>query len=133
MLKLINIRAQAGISSYMAPVEEFNHDIGLNLDALLIDNPTASYIALAVGDSMTGLFIFTGDLLIIARDVEVKNGDIIVCDLNGEFLCKQIDKPNNRLLSAAKDFEAYILKPTDNFQVEGVVVRSVLLPPIQAA
>ena len=126
MLKLINTRAQAGISNYVAPIEECSH-LGLNLDELLIDNPTATFIGIADGESMTGLGIYSGDLLIIARDTDVKNNDIIVADLNGEFICKQVDKKNGRLLAAAKGFEPYTLKAGDSFQVEGVVVRSIRL------
>lgn len=126
MLKLINIRAQAGVSSYIAPATECS-DLGLNLDELLIDDPNSSYIAIADGKSMTGLGIFSGDILVVTRDIDVKDGDIIVCDLNGEFLCKQVDKNNGRLLSAGKGSEPYTLKPGDQFQIEGVVVRSVRL------
>ena len=124
MLKLINTRAQAGISGYITPAADCS-DLGLNLDELVIDDPTSTYIA--DGKSMTGLGIFSGDLLIVTRDVEVKDRNIIICDLNGEFLCKQVDKKNGRLLSAAKGFEPYTLKPGDDFLVEGVVVRSIRL------
>ena len=126
MLKLINIRVQAGISSYLAPIEECS-DLGLNLDALLIDDPIATYIGIADGESMTGLGIYSGDLLIISREVRAKDRDIIVADLNGVFVCKQVDKKNGRLLPAARGFKPYTLKAGDHFQIEGVVVRSVRL------
>ena len=136
MLKLINTRVQAGISSYLAPATECS-DLGVNLDGLLIDDPTSTYVAIADGESMTGLGIFSGDLLLVARDSDLKDNDIIVADLNGQFVCKQIDKKSGRLLSAAKGFEPYTLKPGDHFHIEGVVVRSVRLHrainPIQAA
>jgi DNA polymerase V len=48
-------------------------------------------IAVADGESMEGLGFFSGDLLLMTRDIDVKNPDVIVCDLNGEFLCKQVE------------------------------------------
>ncbi|OUS38538.1 DNA polymerase V ['Osedax' symbiont bacterium Rs2_46_30_T18] len=126
MLRLINIRAQAGISAYIAAAAECS-SLGLNLDELLIDDPTSTYIGIADGQSMTGLGIYSGDILLITRATEVKHNDIIVCDLNGEFLCKQVDRKGGRLMSAAKGYEPYTLRPGDDFQVEGVVVRSIRL------
>ncbi len=126
MLKLINISAQAGISSYLAPIEECS-DLGLNLDALLIDDPIGTYIGIADGESMTDLGIYSGDLLIISRETRAIDKDIIVADLNGVFVCKQVDKKNGILLPAAKGFKPYTLKAGDHFQVEGVVVRSIRL------
>lgn len=126
MLKLINTRVQAGISAYIAPATDCS-ELGLNLQDLLIDDPVSTYMAIADGESMTGLGIYSGDLLLVTRDTDLKDNDIIVADLNGEFVCKQIDKKGGRLLSAAKGFMPYTLKPGDQFHVEGVVVRSIRL------
>ena len=39
---------------------------------------------------MTGDGIFSGDLLIVSKAVEVRNGDIIAVILNGDFVCNEI-------------------------------------------
>jgi DNA polymerase V len=71
--------------------------------------------------------IYSGDLLIISRAEKVKNNDIVVANLNGVFVVKRVDKPNRRLLSAAKGYAPYSLQEGDVFQIEGVVTRSIRL------
>jgi DNA polymerase V len=71
--------------------------------------------------------IHSGDLLLISRAEEVKNNDIIVANLNGVFVVKQVDKPNKQLLAAAKGYAPYVLNSGDEFQIEGVVTRSIRL------
>lgn len=126
MLKFIPIKAQAGLSGFESPASDYQM-LGLSLDKLLIEHPSATYIGLASGESMTDAGIFDGDLLIIDRSVTTSNGDVIVANLNGVFVCKQIDKNNQRLLSSAKGYQAYHLQESDEFQVEGVVIRSIRL------
>lgn len=126
MLKFIPIKAQAGITGFESPATDYQM-LGLSLDKLLIEHPSATYIGLASGESMREAGIFDGDLLIIDRSVTSTNGDVIVANLNGVFVCKHIDKRNQRLLSCANGHQAYNIKEGDDFQIEGVVVRSIRL------
>jgi DNA polymerase V len=57
----------------------------------------------------------------------VKDGDVIVACLNGVFVVKIVDKENNSLLPAARDYAHYKLQPGDEFQIEGVVTQSIRL------
>ena len=124
MLKFIPLIAQAGITGIESSAVEYLES-DLDLTQLLIDNPSATYIGYADGDSMTGDGIFSGDLLIISRAEKPKDQDIIVANLNGVFVCKKIDKTNSRLISSAPGFKPYYLQEGDEFQVEGVVIRSI--------
>lgn len=126
MLKFIPLKAQAGFTGFESPSAEYIQK-DLNLDQLLIDHPTATYIGYAEGESMVDVGIYSGDLLLISRAVEVKNNDIIVANLNGVFVVKQVDKPNRRLLAAANGYPPYTLNSADEFQIEGVVTRSIRL------
>lgn len=126
MLKFIPIVAEAGITGFESPAAEYTQ-MDLDLTQLLIDHPTATFIGYARGESMVDAGIHSGDLLIISRAESVKNNDIIVANLNGVFVVKRVDKLNKRLLSAAKGYSPYALKSGDEFQVEGVVTRSVRL------
>ena len=128
MLKFIPLKAQAGFTGFESPSAEYTQlDLDLDLGQLLIDHPTATYIGYAEGQSMVDAGIYSGDLLIISRAEKVKNNDIVVANLNGVFVVKRVDKPNRRLLSAAKGYEPYSLQSGDEFQIEGVVTRSIRL------
>lgn len=126
MLKFIPIIAQAGISGFESPAAEYT-ELGLDLDAILIEDPTATYIGLAKGLSMRGVGIFDGDLLIVSRAAKSRKGDVIVANLNGEFVCKEIDPDKRLLLSASDQHKPYYVSEGDVFQIEGVVTRSIRL------
>ncbi len=124
MLRIITTRAQCGMVGFESPAAEYK-ELGLNLTELLIQHPEATYLCFAEGDSMTGDGIFSGDLLIISEAVEVKNGDIIVANLNGDFVCKKIDTKHQRLISSGKGYSTYQIREGEDFLVKGVVISSV--------
>ncbi|MFT5756330.1 MAG: DNA polymerase V [Alteromonadaceae bacterium] len=125
-MKVIPIFAEAGISGFESPAAEYK-ELGLSLDQLLIKHPNATFIGQANGESMQGVGIFDGDLLIVDRSLTAKNGDIIVANYNGCFVCKLIDKTQALLLSASSKHPPVHIKPEDEFQLEGIVTRSIRL------
>ena len=126
MLKVVPIKAQAGLVGFESPAKEYT-ELGLELDALLIDKPSATFIALAQGHSMIRDGIFDGDLLIISRAEPITDMCICVANLNGVFICKRVDKRNRCLVAGSDDIAPYFLKEGDEFQIEGVVIRSIRL------
>ena len=64
----------------------------IDLNNLLIENPSATYYVRVNGDSMLGAGIANGDLLIVDRSIEVTNNCIVVAHLDGEFTVKRIKK-----------------------------------------
>ncbi|MCH1414166.1 MAG: S24 family peptidase [Glaciecola sp.] len=124
MLQVIPLAAQAGIAGFESPAAEYKQ-LGLDLDELLIEHPTATFIGLAKGDSMVGYGIFDGDLLLVDRAAHRSSLDIVVANLNGVFVCKLFDRKALVLLSAGDDHAPYVLGPGDIFDEEGIVVRSV--------
>jgi DNA polymerase V len=126
IMKLIPIYIEAGIYGFESPAAEYK-ELGLSLDQLLISHPNATFIGQASGESMMEVGIFDGDLLIVDRSLTIKDGDIIVANFNGCFVCKIIDKLQGRLLSASKDHSPVKISAEDDFQVEGIVTRSIRL------
>ncbi|MAJ68869.1 MAG: S24 family peptidase [Alteromonadaceae bacterium TMED7] len=124
MLQVIPVAAQAGISGFESPAAEYKQ-LALDLDELLIEHPTATFIGQAQGDSMTGVGIFDGDLLIVDRAAHPTSLDVIVANLKGNFVCKLYDRKAQVLLSPGLDDKSYALGDSDLFEVEGIVVRSV--------
>jgi DNA polymerase V len=62
----------------------------LDINRYLIDNPTATFFVRAVGDSMSGAHIATGDILVVDRSVEPRHGMIVVAALMGELVVKRL-------------------------------------------
>ncbi|GIU52858.1 DNA polymerase V [Shewanella sairae] len=113
-----------GITGFGSPAAEYRQ-LPLSLDELLIEHPSATFLGYAAGQSMQGVGIFDGDILIVDRHVTAQNGDIVVAILNGEFICKTIDTDNHALLSNPVEDEPCKIHEFDDFVIEGVVVRSI--------
>ncbi|GAB56847.1 protein impA [Glaciecola punicea ACAM 611] len=125
-MKISRQTIQAGITGFESPANEYI-DVALSLDELLIQRNSATFIGQARGHSMTGFGIFNGDLLIVDRAAPRSNFDIVVATLNGEFICKSIDRENRMLISACPERKIYLLMPDDDYQEEGIVISSVRL------
>ncbi|MBV7315785.1 translesion error-prone DNA polymerase V autoproteolytic subunit [Shewanella sp. NIFS-20-20] len=123
-MKIIPIYARAGITGFESPAEEYRQ-LGLKLDELLIQHPSATFLGMAAGHSMEGFGIFDHDILIVDRHVSPQQGDIIVANFNGEFVCKQLDKQRRMLLSANQACQPMVIHHYDQFSIEGVVTRSI--------
>lgn len=125
-MKVIPIYIEAGISGFESPASEYK-ELGLSLDQLLIQHPNATFIGQAKGVSMQGIGIFDGDLLIVDRSLTANTNDIIIANYNGCFVCKILDKNNAQLLSASSLHPPVTIQHDDEFQLEGVVTRSIRL------
>ncbi|UCX04753.1 LexA family protein [Shewanella sp. HL-SH8] len=123
-MRIIPIHASAGITGFESPASEYLQ-LSLSLDELLIEHPNATFIGVASGDSMQGVGIFYGDLLIVDRHETARHGDVIVANFNGEFVCKILDKNRRLLLSSNELYQPQAINYYDSFNIEGVVIRSI--------
>ncbi len=123
-MKVIPIMVSCGMTGFESPATEYK-ELGLSLDELLISHPNSTFIGLASGDSMQGVGIFDAELLLVDRSGNVSNGDVIIANYNGEFICKIFDRKKGLLLSASQAHAAIKITKEDQIQVEGVVTRSI--------
>jgi len=121
LLPLYLSRIAAGFPS---PADDYLDD-GLDLNEHLIKHPAATYFARAEGDSMIELGIFTGDLLIIDRAIQAKDGDVVVVAIDGLLTVKLLDLAHSRLLPANKLYRPIEISAESQVDVEGVVVHAV--------
>lgn len=118
-LQLFESRIQAGFPS---PVQgAFADSVDLNHE--LINNPAATFCARVIGDSMIDSGINEGDMLIIDRSIEPRDGDIAVCFIDGDFTVKRILIIDNEisLVPANKKYPAIRVSNESNFIIWGVV------------
>ena len=97
---MAEISIGTGISFFSAgfpsPAEDFT-ELSISLDKHLIQNPAATFMAYANGNSMVRAGIYHGDILIIDRSLDARDGDIIIAVLHGEFTVKQLSIINGTL------------------------------------
>lgn len=98
----------------------------LDLNDLLIDNPTATFFVRVAGDSMEGAGIFDGDVLVVDRSVEAVDGKIVVAAVFGELVVKRLKKYPDRaeLVSENDAYKPISISDVDDVYIWGVVVGS---------
>jgi len=123
----LNLPAYGGVpAGFPSPAADFSEE-ELDLNQYLIRNPSATFFAFAEGDSMEGAGIFTDDILIIDRSVNVEPGKIIVAALDGELTVKRFIKRGGKyfLKSENPRYKEIELNEESNFFVWGVVIYTV--------
>ena len=114
-----------GISAgFPSPAQDFV-DLSIDLNKELIKNPSATFYGRVKGDSMKDLGIDNGDLLIIDKSLEPKNGKIAVCYIDGEFTMKKIkiEKDCCWLIPANDKYKPIRVDKENEFIVWGIVVH----------
>lgn len=87
----------SGISAgFPSPALDFI-DLTIDLNKHLIKHPSATFYGRVKGQSLKDAGINDGDLLIIDKSLEPKNGKIAVCYIDGEFTAKRIKKTKDEL------------------------------------
>ena len=98
----------------------------LDLNDLLVDNPTATFFVRVSGDSMEGARIFDGDVLVVDRSIEAKAGLIVVAAVYGELVVKRLEKTKTglALVSENDNYEPILIDDTEGCFIWGVVTGS---------
>ncbi len=97
----------------------------IDLNEVLINHPNATYFGRAKGKSMINAGIEDGDLLVIDRSIEPKDGKIILCYINGEFTVKLLSMEKNKIILKPynNNYSQIEIENFDDFQVWGVVTH----------
>jgi DNA polymerase V len=98
-------------------------DQALDLNALLVTHPAATFFVRVSGESMAGANIKSGDILIVDRALEATHGKIVVAVLSGEFTIKRLLKRKGKIFLAAEHagHAPIEIEAGSDFQVWGVV------------
>ena len=116
-----------GVSAgFPSPAEDHMHS-KIDLNNLLIENPSATYYVRVNGDSMLGAGILSGDLLIVDRSIEVTNNCIVVVHLDGEFTVKRIKKIKKKIFLQAENnnYKPIEITKEMDFELFGVVAHAI--------
>lgn len=84
----------------------------IDIGKYLINNPQDTFFVRASGDSMIGAGIYSGDILIVDRNIEPKHGKIVIAAIDGQLTVKRLHKESQKILLKAenpeyKDIEIY--------------------------
>lgn len=76
-------------AGFPSPAEDYIEG-KLDLNEHLIPRPSATFMVRAMGDSMTGVGIFSGDILVVDRSIQPKHGAIIIAVIDAELTVKRL-------------------------------------------
>jgi DNA polymerase V len=109
-------------AGFPSPAEDFM-DAGIDLNQVLIKHPAATFLGRVSGDSMKDLGISDGDIVVIDKSLEVQDGKIVVCYIDGEFTMKTIklEKDFCWLMPANENYKPIKVTADNDFIVWGVV------------
>lgn len=122
-IPLASHRVPAGFPS---PAEDFIEK-HLSLDELLIHHPIATFFVEAAGRSMVGAGIYPGDVLVVDKSLEAKDGDIVIAVLDGALTVKRLRfRPGDiALLAENPDFSPISIANEQELTIWGVVTSTI--------
>lgn len=95
----------------------------IDLNKELVRHPAATFYGRVVGDSMIDAGVEEGDILVIDKALDARDGDMAVCFIDGEFALKHIRfKDGSLSLHPANDrYPVIEVKEGSDFIMWGVV------------
>lgn len=95
----------------------------LSLDDYLISDPQTSFLLKVRGDSLEGIGIFEGDIVIIERKKDALPGTVVLAQIDKEWTLKILKKDRikrlNYLSAANPKYPAFY--PKEELQIYGIV------------
>ena len=104
--------SQSVAAGFPSPADDFL-EFDLSLDKKLIKHPSATFFVRVSGTSMINAKIFDGSILLVDRAEKIKNNDIVLAVVDGDFTVKRYRKiegsvflyPENKAMRRIKILE----------------------------
>lgn len=119
--------ADEGIKAgFPSPAQDFM-DLAIDLNKELVRHPASTFYGRVRGDSMQDAGVYDGDILIIDKSLEPRNGDMAVCFVDGEFTIKyiKIEKDIVWLIPANDSYSPIKVTEDNDFLIWGIVTYSI--------
>ena len=109
-------------AGFPSPAEQYIES-PLDLNELLVHRPAATFFIRAAGDSMTGAGIRPGDILVVDRSLEARDGSIVIACVDNEFTVKFLRSDGERwyLQPANRKYKPITFSEGMEFRIFGVV------------
>jgi SOS regulatory protein LexA len=111
-------------AGFPSPAEEELRDV-ISFDEYLVGHPETSFLLSVTGDSMSGAGIMDKDLVIVEKNREPKNGDIILAEVDGNWTMKYFQKKGKKVTLEAANPKYPPIVPQTELRIAGVVTAVV--------
>lgn len=109
-------------AGFPSPAEDHIEN-ALDLNELLIQHPSATFLLKVSGSSMIKAGIHHNDILVVDRSLSPAHGKIVIASVNGELTVKRLHKEGNKILLVPENDSYPSIDITDNMDLHfwGVV------------
>ena len=109
-------------AGFPSPAEEFMEK-KLDLNELIIKHPVSTFMARVRGDSMDGVGVYSGDILVVDRAIKPRENHIVVAVIDQQFYVKRLRIKNGQLYLLAENtmYAPLRIKNEDSLSIWGVV------------
>jgi len=107
-------------AGFPSPAEEELLDT-MSLEEFLIGDKDATYILKISGDSMIDAGILPGDMALVERGHEPKDGDIVIAEVDHHWTVKYFRKHGRRVFLAPGNKKYHPIHPTEELRIAAVV------------
>jgi len=111
-------------AGFPSPAEEEMRDI-ISFDEYLIRNPEISFLLSVTGDSMIEAGIREKDLVIVEKNKEPQNGDIILAEVDGNWTMKYFRRRGKMVTLEAANSKYSPIIPRTDLRIAGVITAVV--------
>ncbi len=102
--------------------EEYYETESISLDQYLVGSPGHTFLLRVSGDSMIGEGINNGDLVILDKKRQPKEGDVVAAFVDGQWTLKYFKRYNSQVTLEAANPKYRPIVPKESLILGGVVV-----------
>lgn len=105
-----------------SPADEYVEE-KIDLNRYLIKNPPTTFLVRATGDSMIGAGIYSGDVLVVDKSIDPKDGKIIIAAIDGHLTVKRLSTKEGCVILKAENpaHKDIMLEENSDLIIWGVV------------
>lgn len=121
--ELLPKMSQEGVhAGFPSPATDYMTQ-AIDLNKELVRHPAATFYGRVIGDSMIDAGVEEGDILVIDKALEARDGNMAVCFVDGEFTLKylKIHDAGITLIPANEKYPVIEVREGTDFKIWGVV------------
>ncbi len=111
-------------AGFPSPAEEELGDT-MDLEEFLIRNKEATYMLKVTGDSMIEAGLLPGDLVLVERRADAKDGDIVIVQIDQGWTMKYLRKRGRKLWLEPANKKYKPIFPTQELKIAAVVIAAI--------
>src|SRR5215471_7119037 len=111
-------------AGFPSPAEEELGDT-LDLDEFLIRNKEATYMLKVTGDSMIEAGLLPGDLVLVERRADAKDGDIVIAQIDQGWTMKYFRKRGRKIWLEPANKKYKPIYPEHELHIAAIVIAAV--------